>query len=51
MAGLFADDFLDGMLGLGYLDGRDFDFCVRYTEGIQDRLPSLAEEMVVSSLA
>jgi putative ABC transport system substrate-binding protein len=42
----FADDFLDGMRGFGYVDGRDFDFVPRYAEGFQDRLPGLAQEIV-----
>jgi putative tryptophan/tyrosine transport system substrate-binding protein len=46
VARLFAEDFLDGMRELGYLDGRDFDMVSRYAEGIQDRLPALAEEIV-----
>ena len=46
VAGLFADDFLDGMRDLGYVDGRDFDMVSRYAEGIHDRLPALAEEIV-----
>jgi putative ABC transport system substrate-binding protein len=46
VAGLFADDFLDGMRDLGYVDGRDFGFVSHYAEGIQDRLPSLAKEIV-----
>ena len=46
VAGLFANDFLDGMRDLGYVDGRDFDIVARYAEGIQDRLPALAEEIV-----
>ena len=46
VAGLFANDFLDGMRDLGYIDGRDFDMVSRYAEGIQDRLPALAEEIV-----
>jgi putative ABC transport system substrate-binding protein len=45
VAGLFANDFLDGMRDLGYID-RDFDMVPRYAEGIQDRLPALAEEIV-----
>lgn len=43
---MFAKDFLDGMRDLGYVDGRDFDMVARYAEGIQDRLPALAEEIV-----
>jgi ABC-type uncharacterized transport system substrate-binding protein len=46
VAALFAEDFLDGMRDLGYVDGRDFDMVSRYAEGIQDRLPALAEEIV-----
>jgi putative tryptophan/tyrosine transport system substrate-binding protein len=46
VAGLFADDFQDGMRDLGYIDGRDFDMVSRYAEGIQDRLPALAAEIV-----
>lgn len=46
VAGLFAEDFLEGMRDLGYVDGRDFDMVSRYAEGMQDRLPSLAEEIV-----
>jgi ABC-type uncharacterized transport system substrate-binding protein len=46
MAGAFADDFLDGMRGFGYVDGRDFAFVPRYAEGFQDRLPVLAQEIV-----
>jgi putative tryptophan/tyrosine transport system substrate-binding protein len=46
VAGLFADDFLDGMRDLGYTNGRDFDFASRYAEGFGDRLPALAQEIV-----
>jgi putative tryptophan/tyrosine transport system substrate-binding protein len=46
VAGLFADDFLDGMRDLGYIDGRDFDLVSRYAEGFGDRLPALAQEIV-----
>ena len=46
VAGLFADDLLDGMRDLGYIGGRDFDMVSRYAEGFQDRLPALAEEIV-----
>jgi putative tryptophan/tyrosine transport system substrate-binding protein len=34
------------MRDLGYVEGRDFDMVARYAEGIQDRLPALAEEIV-----
>jgi ABC-type uncharacterized transport system substrate-binding protein len=46
VAGLFADDFLNGMRDLGYVDGRDFDLASRYAEGFGDRLPVLAQEIV-----
>ena len=46
VAGLFADDFVEGMLELGYIQGRDFEMVSRYAEGIQDRLKILAEEIV-----
>ena len=42
----FADDFLDGMRGFGYVDGRDFEFVPRYAEGFQDRLLGLAHEII-----
>jgi putative ABC transport system substrate-binding protein len=31
---------------LGYVEGRDFDVVYRFSEGYQDRLPALAEELV-----
>ena len=46
VAGLFADDFLDGMRDLGYVEGRDFDMVSRYAEGFQDRLPALTKEII-----
>jgi len=46
IAGAFADDFLDGMRSFGYVDGRSFDFVPRYAEGFQDRLTTLAQEIV-----
>jgi putative ABC transport system substrate-binding protein len=46
VAGLFADDFLDGMRDLGYVNGRDFDLVSRYAEGFNDRLAALAQEIV-----
>ncbi len=42
----FIDSFLQGMRELGYVEGRDFDMAYRYSEGLQDRLPGLAEEVV-----
>jgi putative tryptophan/tyrosine transport system substrate-binding protein len=43
---LFATNFLEGMRDLGYVEGRDFDMAYRFAEGLQDRLPGLAEEVV-----
>jgi putative ABC transport system substrate-binding protein len=42
----FADDFLHGMQDFGYVEGRDFDMAYRFTNGYQDRLPALTEELV-----
>jgi putative ABC transport system substrate-binding protein len=42
----FVGSFLQGMRELGYAEGRDFDMVYRYSEGFQDRLPGLAEEVV-----
>lgn len=42
----FADEFLDGMHGFGYVEGRDFEFVPRYAEGFQERLPQLAKEII-----
>ena len=46
VAGPFAASFLDGMRELGYADGRGFDMAYRYAEGVLDRLPAFAEEIV-----
>jgi putative ABC transport system substrate-binding protein len=46
VVGLFAASFLDGMRELGYAEGRDFDMAYRYAEGVLDRLPAFAEEIV-----
>jgi putative ABC transport system substrate-binding protein len=42
----FVDAFLQGMLDLGYIQGRDFDIVYRYADGYAERLPALAEELV-----
>jgi putative ABC transport system substrate-binding protein len=34
------------MRELGYIEGRDFDMAYRFAEGLLDRLPALAEEIV-----
>jgi putative tryptophan/tyrosine transport system substrate-binding protein len=41
-----APSFLQGMRDLGYVERRDFDIVYRFSEGYQDRLPTLAEELV-----
>ena len=46
IAGQFAAELLDGMRGLGYIDGRDFEFLPRYAGVFQDRYPALAQEIV-----
>jgi putative ABC transport system substrate-binding protein len=38
--------FLQGLQDLGYVEGRDFQITYRSSEGYQDRLPALAEELV-----
>ncbi|KWV51370.1 ABC transporter substrate-binding protein [Bradyrhizobium macuxiense] len=42
----FVASFLDGMREFGYVEGRDFDMAYRSAEGVLDRLPALAEEIV-----
>jgi putative ABC transport system substrate-binding protein len=38
--------FLQGLRELDYVEGRDFDFAYRTTDGYLDRLPALAEEVL-----
>jgi putative ABC transport system substrate-binding protein len=38
--------FLKGMQELGYVEGNDFDMLYRFSDGYQERLPALAEELV-----
>jgi putative ABC transport system substrate-binding protein len=38
--------FLQGMHDAGYEEGKHFEMLSRYSEGYQDRLPALAEEIV-----
>jgi putative ABC transport system substrate-binding protein len=38
--------FLKGMRELGHVEGGDFDMVYRFSDGYEDRLPSLAEEVV-----
>ena len=42
----FIDNFLRGMRELGYVEGRNFDMVYRFTDGYQDRLPALTEEVI-----
>jgi putative ABC transport system substrate-binding protein len=42
----FTGSFLEGMRDLGYVEGRDFVMAYRFSEGFQDRLPALTEEVV-----
>jgi putative tryptophan/tyrosine transport system substrate-binding protein len=42
----FIDNFLRGMRELGYVEGRNFDLVRRFTDGYQDRLPALTEEVI-----
>jgi putative ABC transport system substrate-binding protein len=41
-----APAFLQGMRDIGYVEGRDFEVVYRFSEGYQDRLHALAEELV-----
>jgi putative ABC transport system substrate-binding protein len=38
--------FLQAMRELGYVEGHNFDIVYRSSDGYQDRLPTLAEELV-----
>jgi ABC-type uncharacterized transport system substrate-binding protein len=40
------DAFLKGMRELGHIEGSDFDMVYRFSDGYEERLPSLAEEVV-----
>jgi putative ABC transport system substrate-binding protein len=42
----FTGSFLQGMRELGYVEGRDFDMAYRFSDGLQERLPALADEVV-----
>jgi ABC-type uncharacterized transport system substrate-binding protein len=46
LSGKYPLDFLGGMQELGYVEGRDLEMTYRFSEGISDRLPVLAEEIV-----
>jgi len=43
---IYAGYFLNGMRDLGYVEGRTFTMSYHFSGGYQDRLPSLAEEVV-----
>jgi len=43
---IYAGHFLEGMRDLGYTDGRDFEMLYRFSDGYQDRLPRLTEEII-----
>ena len=42
----FIENFLRGMRELGYAEGRNFDMLYRFTDGYQERLPALTEEVI-----
>jgi len=46
-AGTYPANFLEGMREFGYIEGRDFSVEYRFAEGLHDRLPVLAEEVVL----
>jgi putative ABC transport system substrate-binding protein len=46
LSSTFAASFLRGMQELGYVEGRNLDMLYRFSEGLQDRLPALAEDVV-----
>src|SRR5262245_39014370 len=46
LADSFIEIFLRGMTELGYVEGRNFDIVYRFTEGYQERLSTLTEELV-----
>src|SRR5262249_9908208 len=43
---IFIGNFLQGMSEIGYVEGRNFEMVYRFSEGYQDRLPVLAEDVV-----
>jgi putative tryptophan/tyrosine transport system substrate-binding protein len=42
----YSDIFLQGIRELGYVEGRGFDITYRGSDGYQDRLPTLAKDLV-----
>ncbi|SRR5579871_812763 len=41
-----VEPFLKGMQDNGYIEGRDFEMVYRFSEGYQEQLPTLSEEVV-----
>ena len=46
LSSTFVGNFQQGMQELGYIEARNFDMVYRFSEGYQERLPALAEELV-----
>jgi putative tryptophan/tyrosine transport system substrate-binding protein len=46
LSSTFVASFLQGMQELGYVEGRNLDMLYRFSEGLQDKLPAFAEEVV-----
>ena len=44
----FIDNFLRGMRELGYAEGRNFQMLYQFTDGYQERVPALTEEVIRS---
>jgi putative ABC transport system substrate-binding protein len=42
----FVENFLRGMRERGYAEGRNFEMLYRFTDGYQERLPALTDEVV-----
>src|SRR5262249_39436290 len=42
----FIENFLRGMRELGYAEERNFDMLYRFTDGYQERLPALTDEVI-----
>jgi putative ABC transport system substrate-binding protein len=42
----YIQPFLEGMRDLGYIEGRDFDMVYRYADDHNERLPTLAAELM-----
>jgi putative ABC transport system substrate-binding protein len=42
----FIDSFLRGMRDLGYVEGHNLEMVYRFTDGYQERLPALTQEVI-----